>query len=318
LVAQYQLSQPSAALAIGAGLCAAIVFVAPVSWRLLLPEGRRSSSLLIRFALYGAVAVGTVLTVGAAIPKSLDIPVTFMTSRPALADLTALFLFAGWLLGRDIGFEHSLAREKARADALEREAERAQLLALRAHLDPHFLFNTLNSIAEWCRQDGEVAERAVLELSAMLRTVFAGVKSASWPLGEELKLVQTLFALHKLRDPDRYALEVSADPSLAGILVPPLILLPLAENAITHGPFAGHAGPIAMRTERRGERLVIQLENPGPYQGPRPGGSGLSTVERRLDLAYRGDARMSITGLEGRTRVEVDVPTTGPSPGGAT
>ena len=54
---------------------------------------------------------------------------------------------------------------------LERAAERAQLLALRAHLDPHFLFNTLNAIAEWCRQDGEIAERAVLQLSSMLRAM---------------------------------------------------------------------------------------------------------------------------------------------------
>src|SRR4030095_12586183 len=57
---------------------------------------------------------------------------------------------------------------------LGRGAERAELLALRSPLDPHFLFNTLNAIAEWCREDGEIAERAVMRLSAMLRTVLAG------------------------------------------------------------------------------------------------------------------------------------------------
>ena len=85
----------------------------------------------------------------------------------------ALFLVGGWGLARDIWFERRLARAEAQVVGLAREAERAQLMALRTHLDPHFLFNTLNAIAEWCRQDGETAERAVLQLSAMLRTVLA-------------------------------------------------------------------------------------------------------------------------------------------------
>ena len=59
---------------------------------------------------------------------------------------------------------------------MQRDAESARLLALKNHLDPHFLFNTLNAIAEWCRTDGEVAERAVLQLSSMLRVILEGVQ----------------------------------------------------------------------------------------------------------------------------------------------
>ena len=136
-------------------------------------------------------------------PASSGMGRTLLTAPTSVAVCLALFLVGGWGLGRDMWLENSLARAEARATVLAREAEGAQLLALRSHLDPHFLFNTLNAIAEWCREDGETAERAVVRLSAMLRTVLAGVRAATWPLAEELALVDTLFELHRLRDPDR-------------------------------------------------------------------------------------------------------------------
>jgi len=87
----------------------------------------------------------------------------------------ALFLVGGWGLARDIDLDARLRAAETRAVELTRAAEAAELLALRAHLDPHFLFNTLNAIAEWCLKDGAVAEEAVLKLSAMLRTLLDGV-----------------------------------------------------------------------------------------------------------------------------------------------
>ena len=83
----------------------------------------------------------------------------------------------------DVGdLEQHLLASQARAAALEREAEHAQLLALRSHFDPHFLFNTLNAIAEWCREDGLVAERAILALSSMLHTIMTAIRATRWPL----------------------------------------------------------------------------------------------------------------------------------------
>ncbi|MGC4114055.1 MAG: histidine kinase [Myxococcales bacterium] len=318
VIAQHYLSAPPAAVLIGVALCLAFVVVAPVSWRVLLPDSLDSPAPLVRLALYGVVGAGTVLIIGAALPRIFGVGVTLMTSRPSLAVSAALFLVGGWGLGRDIDFEHRLARERSRSNALALEAERAQLLALRAHLDPHFLFNTLNCIAEWCREDGEVAEKAVLQLSAMLRAVLAGAKAATWPLREELELARTLFALHRLRDPARFELAFEANPAVLGIPVPPLILLPLAENSVTHGPAAGHSGPLSLQARREGDRVFLALENPGEYQGPRAGGSGLETVERRLVLAYRGAARLALTALPGRTRLELELPAAGPAPGGPT
>src|SRR4029077_13534367 len=133
---------------------------------------------------------------------------TLLTAPTSVVVFLALFLVGGWGLGRDMWLENELARAGARATLLAREAEGAQLLALRSHLDPHFLFNTLNAIAEWCREDGETAERAVLQLSAMLRTVLEGVKIPTWPLARELELARTLFALHLLRDPELFTITI--------------------------------------------------------------------------------------------------------------
>jgi len=299
---------------LGVAMCVSFVLAAPLSFRLLFPDGEARHAAL-RLAVYAAIGVGVVGALGWALPSLLGMRATLLTLRSSLVVCVALFLAGGWGLGRDIGFEASLLRERARAERLEEEAERAQLLALRSHLDPHFLFNTLNAIAEWCREDGEVAERAVLQLADILRAVLAGVKSPAWPIAEELRLVRELFALHLLRDPDLFRLTWDVPADLPSVRVPPMILLPLAENSVKHGPAAGHRGEIAFRLEVDGDRVRARVENPGAYRGPRPGSDGLPTVERRLALAYRGAASVAIRGKGERTEVCVDLPRQGPDPG---
>lgn len=295
-------------LLIAVGFCLVFVLVAPVSWRALFSEPQPLGVAAVRLAIYALTGVALIWTVGRLVPWVFDVEPSFLTLRTSLVVITALYWVGGWGLARDIGLEHRLEREAARADALAREAERAQLLALRAHLDPHFLFNTLNAIAEWCRTDGEVAERAVLQLSAILREVLAGVKAPSWTLARELELVKTLFALHQLRDPQLFALDVQVAPEALEQPVPPMILLPLAENAVKHGPAAGHRGMITLRVAAEAGGLQVALENPGPYKGPRAGSDGLPTLERRLALAYGGAAQHRIFAAGERTRLELSLP----------
>jgi len=301
---------------LGVAMCVSFVLAAPLSWRVLLPDGVELRNAALRLAIYAAVGVSIVGFLGGALPALLGMRTTLLSLRSSLLVCTALFLAGGWGLGRDIGLEASLLRERARASKLQEEAERAQLLALRSHLDPHFLFNTLNAIAEWCREDGEVAERAVLQLADILRAVLAGVKSPAWPIAEELRLVRELFALHLLRDPNLFQLTWDVPADLPSVRVPPMILLPVAENSVKHGPAAGHRGPITFALEVSGDRVCARVENPGRYHGPRPGSDGLPTVERRLALAYRGAASVAIRGKGERTEVCVDLPRGGPDPEG--
>jgi len=308
VIAQRAFSRDPLSVPLGILMCVAFVTVAPVTWRVLFPEGLEFSHGAVRLALYAAVGAGTVLSVGAAVPKVLGMGATLLTERHSLLIAVALFAVGGWGLGRDIGMERRL-------HDLTREAELAQLLALRSHLDPHFLFNTLNAIAEWCRQDPEVGERAVLQLSSILRTVLDAVRIRAWPLDRELELVRTLFALHLLRDPGLFELELAVPEGVGQISVPPMLLLPLAENAVKHGPASGHRGRIHLSAERQNGALRIRLENPGPYKGPREGSAGVPTVEKRLSLAYAGQASLRLEGRGERTRAEVVLPIEGPVPG---
>jgi two-component system sensor histidine kinase AlgZ len=319
ILIQWRYGRDAMSAPIGVAMCVTFVLVAPLSWRVLFPEGIDLGHGAIRLFLYGAIGAGVVLVLGSVVPTELHMRPTLMTARASLPVCCALFLVGGWGLGRDIGFEASLLRERRRADSLQREAEHAQLLAIRSHLDPHFLFNTLNAIAEWCREDGEVAERAVLQLSGILRAVLAGVRAPSWALASELDLVRDLFALHLLRDPSLFTLVWEVPAPVPAVPILPMILLPLAENAIKHGPASGHRGTVrfAVRVERGDVRVTI--ENPGPYKGPRAGSEGYPTVERRLELAYGGAGAVRIEGnREGdaeRTRVTIELPSRGPERG---
>ena len=311
VAAQASLSRDPLAAPIGVLMCATFALVAPYLWRRWMPLGTWPEK-LVRLAAYGAAGGAIVGLLGLALPRLLGVGTTFLTGRESLTVSLALFWVGGWGLGRDIELERTLERERARADALAREAERAHLLAIRAHLDPHFLFNTLNAIAEWCREDGAVAEEAILRLSSMLRTILAGVHLAAWPLARELDLCRDLFELHRIRDPGRFSASIAVDGEPAGFTVPPLILLPLAENAIKHGPAAGHRGPVEIRAAIDGERCTVLITNPGPYRGPRPGGEGVSTVERRLALAYGGAASLALEEVEGTTRASLTLPARAP------
>lgn len=304
LVAQSRWSVDRWGVVIGVLLITSFLAIAPVSYRVLFPDGLDLSHGAVRLGLYALVGAGVVLTVGAGIPKVFGVGYTFLTERTSLLVVAALFLVGGWGLGRDIGFEQRVHR-------LQAEAERAQLLALKSHLDPHFLFNTLNAIAEWCRIDGEVAERAVLELSAMLRAVLDGVKAPRWPLERELDLVDKLFQLHLLRDKALFTLERDLPAPLPPVQVPPMALLALAENAVKHGPGKGHRGPLKLSLRREGEALVFTLDNPGPYAGPREGSQGLPTLHKQLSLTYGAGASLTVEAAgEARTRATLRIPAT--------
>ncbi len=300
-------------------LCGSFLLVAPSLWRALFPMYRVARgaepvvpsplSSILRVLIYAGVGATVVLGIGLSLPDLVGAGSTFLTSKPSLAVCVALFWVGGWGLARDIDMEEHLRQERARGEALEREAEHAQLIALRSHLDPHFLFNTLNAIAEWCREDGAVAEKAIVQLSSMLRTMMTGISGKSWPLAKEIELANALFAMHAIRDPSQFSVRLELPDPLPEVDVPPMLLLPLAENAMKHGPLARHKGEVVFRVTMTEGAVRIELTNPGAFKGPRDGGSGLSIVRKRLALTFPTGASFTIE-AEGtdRTRAVVVVP----------
>ena len=316
VLAQYRFSPSGLAVWVALLMCGLFLALAPFSWRFLVSRGanRRVQPLLL--IMYGVIG-GLPAAVGWLLPEAFGLGETFLTAGINLFVSAALFWVGGWGLARDIDLELGLQREHARAESLAREAERVQLLAMRAHLDPHFLFNTLNAIAEYCREDGLLAERAILQLSALLRKVLQGAQAPTWALEDELELAQDLVQLHHLRDPSRFSIGWQVAEGCAGQRVPPLLLLPLVENAMKHGPGAGHRGELSLEVvEETSGALCITLRNPGPYGGPRLGGQGVDTVQRRISLAYGGTATLALNQVEGPagpcTEAALVLPASGP------
>jgi hypothetical protein len=312
VVAQGTFSHDLLAVPLAIAMCLAFVLLAPFAYRFLF-LGADAPARPLGVVVYFALAVVAVGLLGIVFPMLLGMGLTFLTSRTSMGVSFALFLVGGWGLARDVELEARLTSARARASAMEREAERAQLHSLRANLDPHFLFNTLNAIAEWCREDGAVAERAILKLSAMLRAVLDGVQTQTWSLERELELARALFELYRVRSPSAFSLTWEVDDRAKGVPIPPLLLLPLAENAMKHGPSAGNSGDVSFRVGVGANVLDIVIENPGANGGPRPGSTGLPTTERRLALAYGDAAHLSIRSVEShRTQVSLTLPLAGP------
>lgn len=302
-------SREAFAVPIALLMCGSFLLVGPCLWRALFPLDRPIAvGALTRVLVYAGAGAAVVLGVGRVVPGIFGIGPTFMTTEPSLAVCLALFWVGGWGLARDIELELHLRRARERADALAREADHAQLLALKSHLDPHFLFNTLNAIAEWCREDGAVAERAILQLSSMLRTMMTGITTTTWPLERELELVDALFAIHAIRDPSLFTVERNVPQPIPAIEVPPMVLLPLVENAMKHGPLARNKGAVVLAVKPSDHDVVVEISNPGSYAGPRAGGSGLPIVEKRLALAYGKDARFAIERDGERTKASITLP----------
>ncbi len=259
-------------------LVTVFLVVGPHAWRRLFGEARVDAAIWARMTLFVGLGLMSVTLFGWALPRGLGLGNTFLSAPGSLLVEPALFWVGAWGLGRDIELE-------GRADRMTRAAEDAQLLALRSHLDPHFLFNTLNALAEWCRIDPALAEEGILSLSRLLRSIFEAVRPGEakpWTLGDEVDLAERLFALHALRDPGAIQVEVAIDPALRTLLVPPLLILPLAENAMKHGIGKGARGRVTLTANAVDDAVEVAVESPGVLGVERPGGHGLEVTRRRL------------------------------------
>ena len=167
---------------------------------------------------------------------------------------------------------------------------RARLQALQARIHPHFLFNTLNTIASLIRGQPDQAEQAVLDLADLLRSALAQRESIT--LYEELELTRHYLAIESLRLGDRLRVDWRLDPDLPlDLPIPALLLQPLVENAIHHGiQRLPEGGTLTVQVERQARDLRITVVNPRPAVGGEPHGSGQclaqDNIRQRLRLAY--------------------------------
>ncbi len=181
-----------------------------------------------------------------------------------------------------------------RAGVYRAEAQAAQLRALRYQLNPHFLFNTLNSLSTLVmRGDTGPAERMIMMLSGFLRASLAADPEADVTLDEEIEAQLLYLDIEQVRFPDRLRLQVNIPQELQGALLPGFLLQPLVENAIKYG-VAGTARPVTITISARVEhaKLCLAVEDDGdgaPASGPGQG-VGLRNVAARLLARFGADA----------------------------
>ena len=200
-------------------------------------------------------------------------------------------------------------RRGLQGQVLAREAE---LRLLRAQIDPHFLFNSLHSISALTTADPAGARRMCLLLGEFLRESLALGGAERITLARELALLERFLAIERIRFGDRLGVELSAGDAGA-CFVPPLLLQPIVENAVTHGIahlIAG--GTIHVRAQRQGAWLHIVVENPCDPDRPKRGGAGvgLANVRARLRATHGGDAALVAGERHDTWRVEVTLPAT--------
>ena len=179
-------------------------------------------------------------------------------------------------------------RQEVHLKALATEAE---LRALKAQINPHFLFNTLNTIAELIHADSDKAEATVERLAEMFRYVLNGSQRGLVPLEEELAFLNDYLAIERARFGDRLRVTRETTPETLGLLVPSLVLQPLVENSVRHGRGADGSIDLDIDIHIDGDRAVIIIGDQGPGlpaghkigQGP---GHGLRNVDQRLRKTY--------------------------------
>src|SRR5215813_5402553 len=232
-----------------------------------------------------------------------QIPILFISG-------VLLFLIAvafNYLL---IAFETS---QRAESKALELQvlAREAELKALRAQIDPHFLFNSLNSISALVMADPAGARRMCVLLADFLRGSLRLGSQERIPLVEEMRLAECYLDIERVRLGARLKIQRDIDPDCEACLVPPLIMQPLVENAITHGVAPTiDGGVVSLQAERNGAGVRIIIENPVEDEATVKNGAGvgLKNVKMRLANLYDGDARMDVNQNAGRFRVELQLP----------
>lgn len=184
----------------------------------------------------------------------------------------------------------------ARWQAGERARSQARVRALQARIRPHFLFNTLNSIAALVPGHPREAERAIEDLSDLFR---GSLREADRPvpLDEELDLVRKYLDIESLRLGDRLAVEWALADFPEGATVLPFSLQLLVENAVRHGiQPRPEGGRVTIRGESDGRNLSFEISNPRPDTGPPPASNGiaLNNLRERLDLVYAGAAGLAL------------------------
>lgn len=229
--------------------------------------------------------------------------------------LTFVLFLAARSIRYAMEFYRDLRKKELQEEQLRALATHAELKALKAQINPHFLFNTLNTIAALTHTDPAQAEATIERLAEMLRYVLAGSERGLVPLEEELAFVDDYLAIEQARFDERLCVTREIAPAALDVTVPSLILQPLVENAIRHGRGDDGSVDLTLRVQYDGDKVVIAIADRGPGMPPHhkmgeDRGHGLRNVDERLRKTYGDGYALEIAANELRgVIVKVRIPT---------
>ena len=257
---------------------------------------------LLCLALVASLAAGTSLAAHLLYPELWPImasPADWVLRNSLLAlILAAIVLRNAWLQQRL---------------AMQQRAElQLRLDALQARMRPHFLFNTLNSIASLIAVDPQRAERAVEDMAELLRAALRVDRGPS-SVDQERHLCELYLAIERLRLGERLEVDWDQGADTGAIAVPPLLLQPLIENAVYHGiAQLPQGGCIRVRCRRAGEELQLDVRNPLPQRRAATGNRmALENIRQRLVSTYNGRAQIDVEDGPEEFRVQLTLPLRG-------
>jgi LytS/YehU family sensor histidine kinase len=217
-----------------------------------------------------------------------------------------------WFFWSVIGVHHAM-KSARRSREREKELIKAQLEALKGQLQPHFLFNTLNSISWLMREDVEAADNMMTSLGELLRITLSVPATEEVTLRQELRVLELYLAIERARFQDRLKVVIHADHNTLDCSVPCLLLQPLVENAVRHG--VGRLdgrGSVEVRATRIDNELALLILDDGPGISPESSwreGIGLSNTRARLEKHYGAFQSFHYNNRdEGGVIVEIRIP----------
>ena len=230
---------------------------------------------------------------------------------------TGCVLYVISLLAHDvlIAFENIRAAERQQA-ATQVLARDAELQLLRSQINPHFLFNSLNSISALTTFDAEAARAMTIELGDFFRKTLAISERKTIRLAEELELCEHFLAIEKIRFGEKLVTQFEIEPATLGVQVPPMFLQPLIENAIKHGIYhLSQGGTIQLTSIIRDAHLHIVISNPidqssliAAASSTRGTGTGLKNIKARFENLHGGKASVSWQLLNNVFSVDINIP----------
>lgn len=241
-------------------------------------------------------------------------------ARPFLSNALVLLAWSALYFG--IKYQRTLQHQQRRTLRAETLAREAQLDMLRYQLNPHFLFNTLNTLRALIGDDDQRAKRIITELSDFLRYSLLDLNAPTVPLRDEIEVITAYLAIEKIRFEDRLLVTIDSDPAVESRSVPPFLVHSLVENAVKHG-MATSPRPlrICLETIPTAEGFQVEVANTGhlanfSFNGTPSTGIGLKNVRQRLKQLFPGRHAFTLTEADGwvRARIQITASTPAPAP----